>query len=117
MGRAAPESYVGLVPHLKVPLPHFLGALLLLGVGWNFLYIGGTTLFTQAYRPEEKDKAQGAINFCVFAVMAVSSFSSGALVTTQGWQLLNIISIVPITLAGVALAWYVAGEARSRPKG
>ena len=67
-------------------LPHFLGALLLLGVGWNFLYIGGTTLFTQAYRPEEKTRAQGLLDTGVYATMTITSFSSGALVTTGGWQ-------------------------------
>jgi len=88
-----------------VALPQFLVALFLLGVGWNFLFTGSTTLALQAYRPEEKDRAQAAINFSVFAVMAVTSFASGALVTTQGWQWLNIGSLVPVALTGVALLW------------
>jgi len=68
-----------------VELMQFLVALLVLGVGWNFLYTGAcTTLLTRCYRPEEKNKAQGAMDTCVFATMAVSSFASGALVTTQG---------------------------------
>ncbi len=83
---------------------HFLGALLLLGVGWNFLYIGGTTLFTQAYRPEEKTRAQGLLDTGVYATMTLTSFSSGALVTTGGWQWMNLASLVPITLCAVALA-------------
>ena len=70
-----------------VDLHQFLIALFLLGVGWNFLFTGSTTLSLQAYRPEEKDRAQAAINFFVFATMAVTSFASGALVTTQGWAL------------------------------
>jgi hypothetical protein len=74
-------------------------------VGWNFLFTGSTTLALQSYRPEEKDRAQAAINFCVFAVMALTSFASGALVTTQGWQMLNIGSIIPVALTGLALAW------------
>ncbi len=86
-------------------LHQFLIGLFLLGVGWNFLFIGSTTLAMDAYRPEEKDKAQAAINFVVFAVMALSSFASGALVTTQGWVMLNIGSLVPVTLTGVALVW------------
>jgi len=86
-------------------LHQFLIALFLLGVGWNFLFTGSTTLALQAYRPEEKDRAQAAINFSVFAVMAVTSFASGALVTTQGWQLLNLGSLVPVLLTGVALLW------------
>ena len=82
-------------------------ALFVLGVGWNFLFTGGTTLAMQAYRPEEKDRAQAAINFCVFATMALTSFSSGALVTTQGWTLLNFGSLFPILLTGLALLWLV----------
>ena len=86
-------------------LPHFLGALLLLGVGWNFLYIGGTTLFTQAYRLEEKTRAQGLLDTGVYATMTLTSFSSGALVTTGGWQWMNLASLVPIALCAAALGW------------
>jgi MFS family permease len=88
-----------------VDLHQFLIALFLLGVGWNFLFTGSTTLALQAYRPEEKDRAQAAINFCVFAVMALTSFASGALVTTQGWWLLNVGSLLPVALTGLALLW------------
>jgi len=62
----------------------FMLALFLLGVGWNFLFTGSTTLSLQTYAPEEKDRAQGALNFFVFATTAASSFASGVLVTTQG---------------------------------
>ena len=71
-------------------LHQFLIALFLLGLGWNFLFTGSTTLALDTYTPEEKDRAQGAINFFTFAVLALSSFASGALVTTHGWTLLNI---------------------------
>jgi MFS family permease len=90
---------------------HFLVSMFLLGVGWNFLFTSGTALSLRSYRPEEKDKAQGAINFWVFAMMMISSFSSGALVTTRGWTLLNYISIVPVALTGIAVLWYVLREA------
>ncbi len=88
-----------------VDLQQFLAALFLLGVGWNFLFTASTTLAMQAYRPEEKDRAQAAINFSVFAVMAFTSFASGALVTTQGWWLLSLGSALPVALIGVALVW------------
>ena len=88
-----------------VDLMQFLVALFALGVGWNFLFIGGTTLFTEAYRPEEKTTAQAAMDTVIFSTMTVTSFSSGALVTTQGWTLLNLGSILPVVLAGGALAW------------
>jgi MFS family permease len=88
-----------------VELTQFELALFLLGTGWNFLFTGSTTLALTAYRPEEKDRAQAAINFCVFATMAVTSFASGALVTTQGWNWLNFGSLLPLLLVGGMLAW------------
>jgi MFS family permease len=91
-----------------VELHQFLVALFLLGVGWNFLFTGSTTLALQAYRPEETDKAQGALNFCVFITLALSSLSSGVLVTTQGWQMLNWGSIVPVVITALALWWLAA---------
>ncbi len=96
-----------------IEVMHFLLSMFIVGVGWNFLFTAGTALSLKAYRPEEKDKAQGAINFCVFAVMMVTSFSSGALVATQGWTLLNYISLVPVALTGFAVLWYVM---QSRPR-
>jgi predicted MFS family arabinose efflux permease len=88
-----------------VELHRFAIALFLLGVGWNLLFTGSTTLAMGGYRPEEKDRAQAAINFCVFAVMAFTSFASGALVSTQGWTVLNWGSLIPLTLTAAALAW------------
>jgi MFS family permease len=88
-------------------LSQFLIALFLLGVGWNFLFTGSTTLSMTAWRPEEKDRAQAAINFCVFATMAVTSFASGALITTSGWDWLNYGSLVPVGLTAFALLWLV----------
>lgn len=88
-----------------VGLHQFLIALFFLGVGWNFLFTGSTTLSLQAYTPEEKDRAQAAINFFVFATMALTSFASGALVTTQGWAWLNMGSLLPLALIGGALVW------------
>ena len=88
-----------------VDLMRFVMALLALGVGWNFLFIGGTTLFTQAYRAEEKTSAQAAMDTVIFTTMTLTSFSSGALVTTSGWTLLNLGSMAPVLLTAAALAW------------
>ncbi len=88
-----------------VEFQQFLLALFLLGLGWNFLFTSATTLATAAYRPEEKDKAQGALNFCVFSVLAISSLASGVLVTNQGWTLLNLGALVPLGLTGLLLLW------------
>ncbi len=98
-----------------VALHQFLVALFLLGLGWNFLFTGSTTLAMRAWRPEEKDRAQAAINFFVFATMAITSFASGALVTTGGWTWLNVGSLVPVALAGLALAWLGLKQRSDRP--
>ena len=95
-----------------VDLHQFLVALALLGVGWNFLFTGATTLSLTAYAPEEKDRAQGALNFCMFATLAVTSFASGVLVTTQGWQLLNLGSLLPVAMTGAALLWLAFRQRR-----
>jgi MFS family permease len=88
-----------------VNLMQFVVALFVLGVGWNFLFVGGTTLLTQNYSAQEKTQAQGTMDFWVFSTMALSSFSSGALITTQGWTLLNVGSLLPIAVIGLALLW------------
>jgi predicted MFS family arabinose efflux permease len=88
-----------------IDLMQFLIALTALGVGWNFLFIGATALVTDAYRPEEKTTAQAAMDGTVMTTMTITSFSSGALVTTQGWTWLNLGSIVPVALTAVALIW------------
>lgn len=102
-----------------VQLHHFTAALFLLGVGWNFLFTAGTTLAMSTYETAERDRAQGAINFSVFAVMAVTSFGSGAIVSlARGWQWLNAVSVLPVLViaGGVAwLAWRRAHEARMSP--
>jgi MFS family permease len=98
-----------------VELEQFLVALFLLGVGWNFLFTGSTTLSMLSYTPQEKNRAQAAINFCVFATMAITSFASGALVTTQGWAWLNWGSLLPVALAGLGLLW-LRGSGHLKPK-
>ena len=88
-----------------VDLHQFLIALFLLGVGWNFLFTASTSLAMTAYKPEERDKAQGAINFFVFGTMAFTSFGSGALITSQGWNILNFGSLIPVIVTAGALIW------------
>lgn len=85
-------------------LMHFWWALLLLGVGWNFLYIGGTTLLTETYRPEERAKVQGGNDFIVFGVQALSSVAAGALVLGQGWATLNTYAIPAVALTALVSA-------------
>jgi MFS family permease len=100
-----------------VGLHQFLIALFLLGLGWNFLFTGSTTLAMKAWTPAEKDRGQAAINFFVFTTMAFTSFASGALVTTQGWAWLNIGSLLPVALTGVALVWMAIKQKRVMKNG
>lgn len=95
-----------------VAVANFWTALLVLGVGWNFMYIGATTLLTETYRPAEKAKAQGVNDLCIFLTMASSSFSSGLLLETDGWQLLNWLAVPFMGAVGIALLWLMA---RRRP--
>jgi MFS family permease len=89
-----------------ISVAQFWGALVLLGVGWNFLYIGGTTLLTGTYRPEEMAKAQGANDQVIFIVMLVSSLASGATVTAAGWERVNLYALPMVALAAVAIVWF-----------
>ena len=85
---------------------HFLLALALLGIGWNFMYTGGTTLLTQAYAPAEKARVQGANDFIVFATMGVSSFASGAMVSAAGWEAMNRAVLPVLAVIAAAVVWF-----------
>jgi MFS family permease len=95
-------------------LHQFLIALFLLGVGWNFLFTGSTSLAMTAYKPNERDKAQASINFFVFGTMAFTSFGSGALITSQGWNILNIGSLIPVIVTALALIWLACQNKKIR---
>ncbi|WP_313954142.1 MFS transporter [Accumulibacter sp.] len=95
-----------------VSLMHFWWALFLLGVGWNFLFVGGTTLLTEICRPEEKAKVQGGNDFIVLGTQAITSFAAGLLVTDGGWATLNTLAL-PI-VAVTALATFRLSVARRR---
>ena len=95
-------------------LHQFLIALFLLGVGWNFLFTGSTSLAMTAYKPNERDKAQASINFFVFGTMAFTSFGSGALITSQGWNILNIGSLIPVIVTALALIWLASQNKKLR---
>ena len=88
-----------------VEVAHFWLSLVMLGVGWNFLYIGGTTLLTESYRPEERARAQGANESAVFAMMVMSSLGSGAIVTHGGWEKVNLAALPLVGIVIAALAW------------
>lgn len=82
---------------------HFLSALILLGVGWNFLFIGGTALLTEAYHPSERARTQAAHDFLVFGAMSLASFAAGALLNRFGWQAVNWVAVPFLVLALMAV--------------
>lgn len=88
-----------------VDVAHFWLSLFVLGVGWNFLFIGATTLLTETYRPNEKARAQGANDALIFLTMAISSLSSGVLLESNGWQALNFLAIPFVAAMGAAVLW------------
>jgi MFS family permease len=83
-------------------LLHFLSGLVLLGVGWNFAFVGGTTLLTSAYREGEQARAQAINDFVVFGTVAAASLSSGWLYHQFGWQTLNLVAAPFLAVALVA---------------
>lgn len=84
---------------------HFWTALILLGVGWNFGFIGATALVTDCYRPEERVKVQAANDFLVFGSVAIASFSSGGLLSHGGWNSVNWLVFPPVAIALVLVTW------------
>ena len=86
---------------------HFWFALVTLGIGWNFMFIGGTTLLTETYHAHEKSRVQGFNDMLVFATMAVSSSSAGVLVNAKGWETVNYTAIPFIAIALCAALWLV----------
>jgi MFS family permease len=96
-----------------VTVAHFWWALVLLGVGWNFTYIGGTTLLTETYRAAEKAKVQGINEIAIFGVQALSSLAAGVLVSTRGWETINYVAVALVACAGAASLWLAATRPRS----
>lgn len=79
----------GAVALMGLELAHFWISLILLGVGWNFGFIGATAMVTDCHTPEERGKVQGFNDFLVFGTVAAASFSAGTLLTASGWELIN----------------------------
>ncbi|MFC4174880.1 MFS transporter [Microvirga sp. GCM10011540] len=88
-----------------ITVAHFWVTLILLGIGWNFGFIGATALVTDCYRPEERTKVQAANDFLVFGSVAVASFSSGKLLNAGGWDNVNWLVFPPVLVALALLAW------------
>ncbi len=95
----------GVVALSGLDLMHFWGSLILLGIGWNFGFIGATAMVTETYRPEEKNRAQGTNDFIIFGSVAFASLMSGQTLNAFGWDFLNWV-IFPVTaVCLVSLLW------------
>jgi MFS family permease len=97
-----------------VAVAQFWWAMVILGVGWNFLYIGGTTLLTQTYRPEERARAQGTNEQAIFIMMTISSLTSGLTVTTAGWERVNLLALPLVAAVAIAIVWYALRQRAER---
>lgn len=103
----------GLVALSGVTLPNFFGALVLLGLGWNFGFIGATSMLASAHRPEDRGVVQGMNDMIVFGMVTVASLASGGLMNcaggtaVEGWNAVNLAMIPFLILAGGALIWLV----------
>lgn len=95
----------GMVGATGLSVTHFWLSLTLVGIGWNFAFIGATTLVTLCHRPEERNKVQSFNDFLIFGTMALGSFASGKLMATVGWEWVNIAAFVPVLVVVLLLGW------------
>jgi MFS family permease len=93
---------------------HFWATLVVLGIGWNFGFIGASALVLETHRPQEKNKVQAFNDFLVFGAMAVGSFSSGQLLANYGWAAVNLVVYPPVLLGLVVLASASFARRRAR---
>lgn len=105
----------GAIALTGLEVAHFWAALVLLGVGWNFAFVGATAMVTDSYRPEERAKVQAANEFLIFATVALASFSSGKLLTLAGWTTINVLIFPVVLLCLGLLAWLVGPGRRPAP--
>ncbi|EEE47875.1 MFS transporter [Roseibium alexandrii] len=98
---------------MGLELAHFWTALVLLGLGWNFGFIGATAMLTDTYRPEERNLVQAVNDFLVFGFVAAASFSSGALLNSFGWATVNILVFPFVVLCIGLLVWLAMAERKA----
>jgi MFS family permease len=108
------SAVVGL---MGITVAHFWTALILLGVGWNFAFVGATTMVCDCHRPEERNKVQAFNDFLIFGSMAIGSFISGSMLAHFGWYLVNVVMFPVVGIAAAMLAWQVFRERVVRSPG
>lgn len=96
---------------------NFLSALVLVGVGWNFLFTGGTALLTETYMPEERAKVQGLNDFFIWGTISVGAVTSGAVQQSFGWEAVNLVMAPLVALVFIVTLWLRFGARRSAAQG
>jgi MFS family permease len=95
---------------------HFWATLIILGIGWNFGFVGASALVLETHRPQERNKVQAFNDFLVFGVMALGSFSSGQLLANYGWSAVNLVVYPPVLLGLAVLMLASFARRRARPQ-
>jgi MFS family permease len=95
---------------------HFWATLIVLGVGWNFSFVGASALVLETHRPQERNKVQAFNDFLVFGMMAIGSFSSGQLLANYGWSAVNLV-VYPPVLLGLTVLTLASLARRRRARG
>ncbi|MBL6917574.1 MAG: MFS transporter, partial [Gammaproteobacteria bacterium] len=107
MGAGAVILFASVAVNLSgTSVPHFVAALILVGIGWNFLFVGATSLVTESYSVPEKAKTQGLNDLIIFTTVAFTAVSSGIIHELAGWEMLNMMVLPAIALALAAIVWF-----------
>jgi len=108
------EAVAATIGLTGITAPHFWATLMVLGLGWNFAFIGASALVLETHQPQEKNKVQAFNDFLVFGMMAIGSFASGQLLANYGWDAVNLVVYPPVGLGLIVLA--LASFARRRAR-
>jgi MFS family permease len=108
------EAVAATIGLTGITAPHFWATLMVLGVGWNFGFIGASALVLETHLPQEKNKVQAFNDFLVFGMMAIGSFSSGQLLANYGWDAVNLVVYPPVLLGLVVLGLVSWAKRRAR---
>jgi MFS family permease len=98
------EALAAVIGLSGITVAHFWGTLIMVGLGWNFSFIGASALVIETHRPQERNKVQAFNDFLVFGTMAIGSFSSGQLLAHYGWSVVNSVVFPPVAIALICLA-------------
>jgi MFS family permease len=116
LGVTAMAACVGIAAVVGHEFVHYLAGLVLLGLGWNLLFVAGTTLLTRTYTVAERFKAQALNDFITFGTQAVMSLLAGSAIEAFGWRGLNIAGLPLLVLMAVAIVWLTVRERASEPR-